>query len=81
MNYLSVSQEKELISQVKVNDEISEDKKESILKSIRSSIGFRKIFEAVTLRGVPFIGHNCYMDLLFLQQSFNSDLPVEYSGD
>lgn len=39
------------------------------------------MFEAVSLRRVPYIGHNCYMDLIFLQNAFNGGLPAEYTRE
>lgn len=41
-------------------------------------IGFTKIWQEVKLAGKPLIGHNCFLDLIFTFDHFNTNLTNHY---
>ncbi|CCW65365.1 unnamed protein product [Phytomonas sp. EM1] len=42
-----------------------------------NSLGFRLVFEALVKSRKPCVGHNCFMDLLFLMAALDRALPEE----
>lgn len=43
-------------------------------KEIQGWVGFRHVMDHITKSGKPVVGHNCFLDMLFLTQSFATDL-------
>jgi len=43
-------------------------------KEIQGWVGFRHVMDHITKSGKPIVGHNCFLDMLFLTQSFATDL-------
>jgi poly(A)-specific ribonuclease len=43
-------------------------------RSLLDSIGFRKVFQALTQTGKPCVGHNCFADILFLFAALDEPL-------
>ncbi|KAL4429512.1 hypothetical protein ABPG74_014287 [Tetrahymena malaccensis] len=77
--YLDREQYNNLLKEVEQNSNLSQVEKNNALDNINKSLGFTKFFELVGKRNVPIVGHNCYMDLLFLHNSFIGTLPQYYS--
>lgn len=51
-------------------------------KELALKIGARRVYKAVRSacrRGVPFVGHNCWFDLMFLMHHFDGPLPESYA--
>ncbi|EWS71222.1 CAF1 family ribonuclease (macronuclear) [Tetrahymena thermophila SB210] len=68
-----------LLKEVEQKNDLSQAERNKAINSIHQSLGFTKFFELVGKRNVPIVGHNCYMDLLFLHNSFIGALPQYYS--
>ena len=45
------------------------------LEIIDKQIGARSLFDLISSRKIPLVGHNCFYDLLHTQQSFYEDVP------
>jgi len=43
-------------------------------KEIQGWVGFRHVIDHLAKSGKPVVGHNCFLDLLFMMQSFSADL-------
>ena len=40
-----------------------------------SKVGFRRVWNMIKGRKTPYIGHNCFMDLMFMYSHFENPLP------
>lgn len=67
--------EKLLLSIRKIS---SDDKKEIEKRLSMDLFGFTKIFEKIWECKAKVIGHNSFLDLLYIYQSFVGDLPESY---
>lgn len=59
--------------------EYEEKKHKEKVDYMNSAIGFTRVIELLIAGGKPLVGHNCYLDLLFLYNSFLENLPKKYS--
>ena len=48
---------------------------EEIERKIEEKVGFRRLWKAIYERGVPMVGHNCMLDLMFMYSHFENKLP------
>ncbi|KAL4474431.1 hypothetical protein ABPG72_007830 [Tetrahymena utriculariae] len=79
VTYLDREQYVNLLNEVEQKKDLSLAERNNVINSIHQSLGFTKFLELVGKRNVPIVGHNCYMDLLFLHNSFIGTLPQYYS--
>lgn len=54
----------------KINQENNE-----IISLIHREKGVKNIIEKIILTKKPIVGHNCYIDLLFIMSHFMDDIP------
>jgi CAF1 family ribonuclease len=52
--------------------------KKTSAEIVHDRLGFRQVWKLLTGSGKPLVLHNGLLDILFLMQSFESDLPVSY---
>lgn len=50
-------------------------------EEIQGWVGFRHIMDHIAKSNKPVVGHNCFLDLMFLTQSFASDLQNKKFGE
>jgi len=50
-------------------------------KEIQGWVGFRHVMDHIAKSGKPIVGHNCFLDMLFLTQSFATDLQEKTYAD
>jgi len=44
-----------------------------------TAIGFRRVIEMMCRSGKPLVGHNMFLDLMYLYELFHRDLPMDCS--
>ena len=54
------------------------EKKNEIMIMIKKEKGVKNIFEKIIEEKKPIIGHNCYIDLLFIMNYFIEEIPKSY---
>jgi poly(A)-specific ribonuclease len=60
--------------------EISEEQIENEINGLTDyEIGFSKVIEELVKSQKPLIGHNMFLDILFIYQQFIDDLPTTLS--
>lgn len=52
------------------SDTKDETEDEKVEKKIQLSIGFRRIWDSICQRGIPLIGHNCWLDIEHMSAKF-----------
>jgi hypothetical protein len=56
--------------------ELAKKKNETKEAALVTEIGARRVFDLMCARGVPIIGHNCFLDLLFTCHTFHEGPPA-----
>ena len=54
------------------------EKNNEIFSLIKKEKGVKNIIEKIIELGKPIIGHNCFMDLLFIMSHFMEEIPKKY---
>jgi hypothetical protein len=55
--------------------ELERSKNEAKETALLAEIGVRRVFDLIAARGVPVVGHNCFLDLLFTCHTFHDGPP------
>ena len=71
------SEEKE-IQVYKMNDTELQDRKAKMFEEVSWIIGFTSVIELLSESRKKLVGHNCYIDLLFLYSHFVEYIPSNY---
>lgn len=75
-----VDRDKHVVVRLRLDEaaaaELAKAKNASKETALITEIGARRVFDLLCARGVPIIGHNCFLDLLFSCHTFHEGPPA-----